>query len=385
MSNSTSATVAKAVDPPIVDGRRMRIPGWSLWLAFGVGVLCVAAVTGHNLYREWRARQVLDASTFILSYELADSLPFGLEYVSQRLPSAELPERLSILRPVTELYLNDTLDAKTWQAALEICGPSIGYLGVESPNVTEAQFAELISRCPLVDLLGLDLANVSASDSWLAMLRNCQQLDTLGISQAGGVTADGLRHLASLPQLSYVSLDHVTLAAREFEQLARCPQLETVELITSTLHCGAGQTQSLPPALTVLLLTDCRFTPATLRNMTSGCSQLKVVKLTGYWITPEHLAVLTSSPALSRLELNRVEITEEYLQHLPDMTKLETLVLYGSSIDDGAVPYLEECVSLRSLDVAETRLTVEGIAELRRKLPLCTVQDESIGRCGFFE
>ena len=119
---------------------------------------------------------------------------------------------------------------------------------------------------------------------------------------------------------------------------------ELASFATAPLKVGKG---------VVITLTDDQITPRGL-------------------IQPAHLRSLLSEGNLSGIVLRNTAISHDGLKALvPLAAKLQLLDLYGTRIDDGALPTIGAFVQLRELDLGVTRVTAAGLTSLR---PLVQLQ-----------
>ena len=70
---------------------------------------------------------------------------------------------------------------------------------------------------------------------------------------------------------------------------------------------------------------------------------------------------------------SRLDVGNEDLRLLADFESIERLSLVGTQVTNAAVPHLKQFTRLRVLDVSGTEITAEGIAELQKALPKCTI------------
>ena len=75
-------------------------------------------------------------------------------------------------------------------------------------------------------------------------------------------------------------------------------------------------------------------------------------------------------PELKALDLSFTPITDEALKHLVELPRLEWLNLYATPVSDAGLPYLNRLPKLRVLIVAETEMTVPGVARAAALRPL---------------
>lgn len=100
-----------------------------------------------------------------------------------------------------------------------------------------------------------------------------------------------------------------------------------------------------------------------------GQTKLQHIVLTGTSITGSGLQHLQGLPALARLELAWTEITNESILPLQGLAKLEHLDLSATAISDASVESLSGLKSLKTLNVEYTDLSLEGITRIRTALP----------------
>jgi hypothetical protein len=86
--------------------------------------------------------------------------------------------------------------------------------------------------------------------------------------------------------------------------------------------------------------------------------------------------------ALERLSLRGTAVSGPGLRCLSGL-RLRELWLTATDLDDAGLEYLKELRWLEKLDVAETRVTVEGVDEVRKALPKCDIRVEQTFPDGF--
>jgi len=73
------------------------------------------------------------------------------------------------------------------------------------------------------------------------------------------------------------------------------------------------------------------------------------------------------------LDLRLTNITDNGLEHLKRLRKLEVLSLDNTAISDEGLAHLHSRSSLRQLVLSRTQVTSEGVARLQQKLPNCEI------------
>lgn len=66
-------------------------------------------------------------------------------------------------------------------------------------------------------------------------------------------------------------------------------------------------------------------------------------------------------------------VTDDNLEQLKGLTKLEGFILFGREITDAGLQQLQGLTKLTKLDLQETKVTPQGIADLKQALPKCEI------------
>jgi hypothetical protein len=98
------------------------------------------------------------------------------------------------------------------------------------------------------------------------------------------------------------------------------------------------------------------------------------LNLANVWLTDAHLLELREFKNLQQLSLRGTTVADPgvkvVVQQFPE---LEVLDLRGAYISDEAVKHLVRLKHLQSVDLAKTKVTADGVAELQKALPKCQV------------
>jgi len=70
-------------------------------------------------------------------------------------------------------------------------------------------------------------------------------------------------------------------------------------------------------------------------------------------------------------------VDDVFLEHLKELTKLESLNLSGTQVTDEGLQDLNGLTELRSLRLFDTHVTEEGIKELQKALPKCNIDTQT--------
>ena len=90
-------------------------------------------------------------------------------------------------------------------------------------------------------------------------------------------------------------------------------------------------------------------------------------------ITSAGLVHLKGLAKLTRLHLERTNVSDEGIANLTKLTTLEYLNLYGTKITDKSLDHLAGLKNLRQLYVWQTDVTDAGIAKFKKALPAVSV------------
>ena len=91
-------------------------------------------------------------------------------------------------------------------------------------------------------------------------------------------------------------------------------------------------------------------------------------------ITDAGLAHLEEMPGLRKLYIQHCQVSDAGLVHVKKLTKLKSLYFSGTNITDAGLEHLQEMGNLEMLVLLDTkRITGEGIADLKKALPKCKI------------
>ena len=88
-------------------------------------------------------------------------------------------------------------------------------------------------------------------------------------------------------------------------------------------------------------------------------------------LTDATLEQLKGLTTLHELELDGTRVADAGLEHLKGMTSLHRLALKNTQVTNAGLKHLKELTSLRVLDLRDTQVTDEGLKKLQEALPEC--------------
>ncbi|MFO0901704.1 MAG: hypothetical protein U0939_01820 [Pirellulales bacterium] len=211
-------------------------------------------------------------------------------------------------------------------------------------------------------VIGVALRGDSATDANLAILGRLRELQIVIVapSKASAVTDAGLRHLANLSNLEYLSLGGTSVTDAGLELAANWPHLRRLEL------SGAITDAGLPHLVQLAELEQLRVWPAKITN--------------------EGLAVISQMRCLRFLDLNATHIDDAGLPHLQSLTSLEILDLRRTAVTGAGLEHLVPKPDadamhfsgpsrLRKLYLpSQTVVSGESLTSLIRLLGICEIE-----------
>ena len=179
------------------------------------------------------------------------------------------------------------------------------------------------------NLTGLILEDCNLiNDQGLALLANNTKLKELNFSRLTGIGKEGVKHLATLPNLEMLTLRGTFLDNETLKTLATGP---------------AGQS-------------------------------IKRLKLCEIDVYQDGIAALATLPKLKWLEISQNgSISDEVATEFGKFKGLEYLSLKSTDISDDSVETLGKLTNLKELVIQETCISEDGFKALKEKLPNCKI------------
>lgn len=227
----------------------------------------------------------------------------------------------------------------------------------------------LVSQLSHVRTLYLDDSDIT--DEGLVEVGKLKNLESLGLSGTS-VTNAGLQHLVQLAKLTELGLSgtNVGSAVRGNQKDSTKPGV----LSPTSAPVGKGGVLAFEQmrALKFLTLDGSGFVDADMGSL-EALVNLEDLMLPRS-ISDVGLAHLKPLRNLRSLFLADTRVTDKGLEHLAGHDKLEYLTLYGTKVTDAGVRQLAELKGLKEVVLARTRTTHAGIAMLRKARPGISIQ-----------
>jgi Leucine-rich repeat (LRR) protein len=204
-------------------------------------------------------------------------------------------------------------------------------------------------------------------DECVPALLRLQDLERLSIQWYRGnvsksITADGLRQLASLPNLRYLVLGKQTaIGDSDLVCLAEFRQLESIQISGMRISDAALASLTKLPRLRQVYLVDCGgFGEDGLRSL-AACASLREVSLQGtVSVQPDWLVPLVGRDDLEWLDLSRVG----EMRALPRAGPVRE-VAQADSISEQVLEALGKATGLRYLDLSDQRFLASNLKHLQ--------------------
>ncbi len=227
---------------------------------------------------------------------------------------------------------------------------------------------------PLSALTHLNLFDTRIDDDGLANISNLNRLQNLNIGKTL-VSGAGYQHLEKLTELTSLQLGWSPLVTNE--GLSQLPALPHLAFFGCNLQSGVTD-----DALKILLrfpmlshvgIYGCSLSGEGLRHLTEHPS-LKTLAVISDSLQNKHLIHLKDMKHLRYLSFPKfVDLNQDGLQHIVATQDLEELKLEQSPLDDDGLMILSQLPNLSQIDIRTTKVTPDGIAKFKEKLPQCNV------------
>ena len=235
--------------------------------------------------------------------------------------------------------------------------PNLENLTLRSTGVTS-----LASLTRLKSLKNVDLNETQIDDAGLAKLAEYpDQIETLSLIGTR-VTGDGLRHLASMANLSFLNLRDTAVTEEGLRHLQNLAALKYLYLsstpVTGIDGLGDGLTN-----LEILDLRDTHVDDAGLAGLASF-PRLQHLYLANTSVRGTGLAGLSNAKELRRLDLNGTSVNDSGLVGVVELPKLSRLELSSTRVTDATLNRVADAGRLTYLDIYGTNVTADGLRRL---------------------
>ncbi|HUW18604.1 MAG TPA: hypothetical protein VMW16_04815 [Sedimentisphaerales bacterium] len=339
-----------AVDNPALYNRLAHITGLSeleelsLWYSQmpDEGLVHLSALKKLKKLYLSRATAVTDAGVVHLkdlkSLELLDLPTHAVtDATLEYLVKLDLLKSLHIGNRVTDKGLALIAEMKSLRS-LNIDGSEVSPEGMASVGKIKS-------------LTELDVGGRHITDAHIAKLAECDGFKSLALHDCP-VTDAGLAHIAKLKSLEKLTIWNMQVSGDGLAFLKELPALEWLEL--SGVNLG----------------------PTGIAHL-KGATSLGTAKLRGVImdVNDNDLAYVAGLTSLRYLYIlidkgSRSSVTDRGLANLSKLKALESLWLnHCEGITDAGLKHLEGLASLTDLNLEDSRITLAGVARLKKKIP----------------
>ena len=292
--------------------------------------------------------------------------------------------------------------------SLRLAGAKVTDLGVTSLEKLSLQSLDL-SKTGVGDEgmksvakhLGLTNLNLQSADKMTdaGVKELAGLLDLQYLTLPPGVTDVGIKVVAGLPRLESLALVHSAITDVGLKELTRCGILTHLRLagVDRVTEAGVAELRKARPKLVINRMAGPPRTQPprpSEKEIESAINKLGFVRrdkalagqpvvevqLNSDQVSDNTLAFLKSFPRLQKLSMVNSKITDKGLVHLKGLTHLRELNLGGCrKITDEGIAHLAGLTRLQMLELGYTGITNSGVAHLKgmkdlRKLSLSTTK-----------
>jgi hypothetical protein len=180
-----------------------------------------------------------------------------------------------------------------------------------------------------------------------------------------------LEHLPALTALKYLLLHGTQASDERLQYVGRLKHLERLHIwdASNVSDAGIEQLKNLR-RLKYLHVSNSQITDTAIKHLAS-LKQLEGLSLQGNRFSDkglEHVRDLTNLNSLV-IDLGEIHVTDDGLVHLRGLKKLERLGLQQSLVTDHGLKHLSVLTNLKDLWLDGTSVTATGVEELKRSLP----------------
>jgi hypothetical protein len=249
-----------------------------------------------------------------------------------------------------EYYLRD-VNATGNRALKEIEElPSIEFLGSGDTGMTATTLRALQGKKSLKKLA---IANAKINDDAARALGALTQLESLDLHAQVEMRPEGLKEIFQLTNLKELIVADRIVSDALLQELTRFTALKSLSIRSVFVtDRGIQSLRRLPNLHTLRLFIGPRITE-------EGIRQLAEVSVTD-------------------LDLTYTNVTDAKLRGLRNLNGLKSLRLVNATgVTDEGVPSLMELKELKQLDLANAKLTTNGLRQLKGAIPRCSIKYDS--------
>ncbi len=239
--------------------------------------------------------------------------------------------------------------------------PKLSTISLEGSGITDACVKHL---CELTNLQSLYLSGPAISATGIAQLQTLGELRRVSVMRS--IPTESLKAITKLKRLT-----HLTVAFPVGEDELRAIASTPLSSLTLTQLRVAPQTAEL---MGHIKARQIRVNVQSFQN--SDLLWVKDCKADSIGLTIANSKELTDegirsleNANVTQLNLFQTGVTEEVMKSIGTLTRLTTLSIRDSPIDDDSLLNLSELKQLRHLTLTGSKVTTQGMAAIKSKLP----------------
>jgi Leucine-rich repeat (LRR) protein len=251
---------------------------------------------------------------------------------------------------------------------------------LRSSWATDTDLAELAG---MTGLKQLDLSLSRVSDHGLRSLRTAPGIVDLNLYYAEQITDEGMSAVKEWKQLKRLNLRGTKITDNTLEILTTVPSLESLDIGFAEITDVGLDHLALLQNLRELTIGGNKLTDDGVQLLRQ-LPQLTYLDLSGsqrtdsgLWsvlLTDGGLESVATLTELQELRIGGTSVSARGLEKLKGLSKLVELNLQRCKrVGDDSIPVLSTFGKLRVLDIKDTAITEQGIAQLRKALPDCRI------------
>ena len=223
--------------------------------------------------------------------------------------------------------------------------------------------------------VGVGSGHEYLAPSWLRPVCGKEFKNFTEITLVGGHVLDSdLELLKPFAKLKWLQLDRSQAADSGLAHLRGLSRLEFLSLCSTQVNDEGLKLLGELPELRQLQLVDTKVTDAGVQYLRKF-SNLESLTLQGTDVSDRGLPLLGANSELRELQLG-ASITDNGLQHLLVLPKLNVLGLHQAQVTDEGLQQIRSLPSIKELWFCQTNVTDAGIKELQQALPHVTIIHE---------
>jgi hypothetical protein len=254
-----------------------------------------------------------------------------------------------------------------------------GHIRTVNLRATWVTDGDLIELARLPKLETLDLSQTRITDQGLAYLKMARGLLDVNLAYAEKIGDPAHAVIREWKHLRRLSLRGTVIADETAASAASLPELEMLDIGDSIVGDVGLEALALAPKLKELSMGNIRISDygyQSLREFTN----LRHLDLSGgrhrgfTTMKEEAVEAVASLSQLRVLRLGHIKFPAKSMAVLSRLPSVERLGLeFCPEVGDDALPHIAGWKSLRWVDLHGTKVTPDGVAELRKQRPDCTI------------